>query len=369
MSWCTIESDPGVFTELISAIGVKGIQVAELWGLEAEAFEKLKPVYGLIFLFKWQQDVQNTGEPIKDYDARGVFFARQVINNACATQAIISVLLNRNDIELGSELTNFKDFATALTPEDRGQVLGQSDVIRIAHNSFARPEPFELDERPATSDDDEVCHFVGYVPVNGGLYELDGLKSGPVFLGDCTLDNWLDVARPAIQQRINKYSEKEIRFNLLALTQNRQEVYAKRTEEIKVRREKINHKLSRIAGNATAMDTDDDLPASKDELQFALLALEEEQKEINQGIQEEKERFAHWKEENIRRKHNYVPFVFNLFTELARMGKLQGLVEEAKKAQEKQHKAALERKAKEKESKQTGTPAVLGPTGSSSDKQ
>jgi len=51
-----------------------------------------------------------------------------------------------------------------------------------------------------------VFHFVGYVPVGGRLYELDGLQDGPIDLGAVALDgDWMDVARPVIEKRIAKY--------------------------------------------------------------------------------------------------------------------------------------------------------------------
>lgn len=43
------------------------------------------------------------------------------------------------------------------------------------------------------------------MPIDGRLYELDGLREGPVDLGVVAADqDWLDVVRPIILKRINR---------------------------------------------------------------------------------------------------------------------------------------------------------------------
>ena len=88
-------------------------------------------------MFKWKKETEQ--RETLDYYDQDLFFANQVINNACATQAILSVLLNRDkEIELGAELTNLKQFSQGLPAQEKGMAIGNSDKIRVAHNSFTR---------------------------------------------------------------------------------------------------------------------------------------------------------------------------------------------------------------------------------------
>jgi len=76
--------------------------------------------------------------------------------------------MNSEKIEIGEDLKNFKDFTMSLSPVDKGNSIGQHENIRKHHNSFARQDPFTIEEEPSTGkDDDDVFHFVSYVPYKG----------------------------------------------------------------------------------------------------------------------------------------------------------------------------------------------------------
>ena len=341
--WCTIESDPGVFTELISEFGVSDVQVEELYSLDAESMASLGTVHGLIFLFKWRQekDDRPVATDYQDY----LFFAQQMISNACATQAILAILLNRPQLNLGEELTAFKAFTKEFPPELKGLAISNSDLLRKAHNSFARPEPFMSEERQATKDDD-VYHFISYLPCNGKLWELDGLKQGPVCLGDCTEENWLDVVRPMIVSRIEQYSAREIRFNLMGVIADRR--LALQEQQAAVEKER-NMTVGKIQARSGKVPTPGELEAlasshppppsmgevavddrSVDELLVALAHLTKKSQGLTNEIAMETQKTEQWKVENRRRKHNYVPFIVNLLKVLAERGELMPLVEAAK---------------------------------------
>lgn len=113
----------GVFTYLLQNLGTKDVQFEELISLDADSLRQLSPVYGVIFLFKYptgqKQASSGPEDGAFDYNAaENIFFAAQTIQNACGTQALLSVLLNHDGaVDVGSTLKDFKEF-TAAFPQD-----------------------------------------------------------------------------------------------------------------------------------------------------------------------------------------------------------------------------------------------------------
>ncbi|KAF2722988.1 ubiquitinyl hydrolase [Polychaeton citri CBS 116435] len=235
--WNTIESDAGVFTYLIESLGVKNVQFEELISLDPESLQQINPI-GVIFLFRYPTNEKPSRNAPLDgefdfqaVEAQGeenVWFAAQTIQNACGTQALLSVLLNKagsedGEVDIGTGLAEFKDFTGAFPADLRGEALSNSDLIRDTHNSFARSSPFVSDESRMATEDDDVYHFIAYTSINDTLYELDGLQAAPIRHGDagaCPKEIFADAVVPVLQRRIERYPQTEIRFNLLAMCED-----------------------------------------------------------------------------------------------------------------------------------------------------
>lgn len=63
---------------------------------------------------------------------------RKTTANACATVALMNIIMNAEGVAFGPELQKFKDSTKAMPPPHRGHMLDINDFIRAIHNSVAR---------------------------------------------------------------------------------------------------------------------------------------------------------------------------------------------------------------------------------------
>ncbi|XP_058118652.1 ubiquitin carboxyl-terminal hydrolase calypso isoform X1 [Anopheles ziemanni] len=246
--WLELESDPGLFTLLLEDFGVKGVQVEEIYDLQKNLEGQ---VYGFIFLFRWIEErrarrkiVETTDIYVKDEDAvNNIFFAQQVVPNSCATHALLSVLLNCFDIDLGTTLSRLKMHTKGMSPENKGWAIGNTPELACAHNSHAMPQARRrMDRNSGVSTGrftGEAFHFVSFVPIDGHLFELDGLKPFPMDHGPWgEKEAWTDKFRRVMSDRLGiTTGEQDIRFNLMAVVPDR--------------RIAITHKLKMLRTNQT----------------------------------------------------------------------------------------------------------------------
>ncbi|KAG6841640.1 hypothetical protein C0991_008625 [Blastosporella zonata] len=301
--FAVIESDPGVFTSLTRNLGVRNIELVEMYDIEPWAVDHLNP-HGLIFCFLWRKDAHRPGE-FNDPAAERVWFANQLSDDACASHAILNVLLNCPDVDIGGELRRFRQDTEKMSPVMKGLAITNSHLLRKGHNSLARPadlrgalnviaittldeakskakakttsttkrgtkpppakraktvtsksSPSKAKDKPKpkaeAEEEDEAYHFIGYVPSYGKVWELDGLKSGPLEVGELPLapssaasgskSGWMDIVRPALRMKMEKYGGAaeggdNIRFSLLAIVDG---VYEEASDALQLlKRERI----------------------------------------------------------------------------------------------------------------------------------
>ena len=138
-----------------------------------------------------------------------------------------------------------------------------------------------------------------------------------------------------IQSRIEQYASSEIRFNLMALIKSPKQALEERLAKIEARKERCA-KVAAGAAVDAGMDVDggDDLdgplPSGQDAVAAELARLEGESAVAREGIEREAQKAQRWRDENIRRKHNYIPFIFNFLKVLAEKKKLEPLIAKAR---------------------------------------
>ncbi|KAJ5152862.1 uncharacterized protein N7482_009340 [Penicillium canariense] len=236
-SWngfCEIESEPALFNVMLREFGVKGVKVQEVVSLDEEMMAFLdKPIYGLIFLFRWRED---DAEKQEASCPDGIWFANQTASNACASVALLNIVNNIPDIDLGENLRHFKEFTMPFTPALRGDAIANFEFVKRVHNSFARKMDIlnsdlqlhsEAKTRKASStsqagenESDSSFHFIAFMPVMGQVWKFDGLERQPQSIGDCSEADWLDLVRPNLLDRMAAYEEDQIEFSILGLVRD-----------------------------------------------------------------------------------------------------------------------------------------------------
>ncbi|KAL6721099.1 hypothetical protein ACLMJK_000199 [Lecanora helva] len=157
------------------------------------------------------------------------------IKNACATVALLNIINNIPNLEIGDNLQAFKDFSATFSPALKGDAIGNFEFVRLIHNSFARKmDMLNADlilkneatskakgkKRKADEDESEPgFHFIAFMPVEDQLWKLDGLERQPMSLGAFE-DDWLRQAGNDIEARMAQHEEGHLEFSILGLVRD-----------------------------------------------------------------------------------------------------------------------------------------------------
>ncbi|GAB66446.1 ubiquitin C-terminal hydrolase family 1, partial [Plasmodium cynomolgi strain B] len=441
--WCLIESNPCIFNDMLSRMGAKNLSVEDVYDMDffddyicnrdvvsvenvlsideyrsekekeenaavqstpgettphregpqkklynsavtTEAkYNKLikneNNIYGIIFLFNIGKSY-NRNKFVEHSVPENLFFAKQVIPNACATQAILSIVLNK-EVELNEEIKNIKSFSNNFDSSMKGLTLSNCNFLRNIHNSYKPPiyiEKENLHDEKGKSNDS--FHFVSYIQYGGSVYMLDGLQEGPVLIGETNgaagERSWIDLAREHIRKEINdicsgsgkgggEAGEAGVggeagdgvdggdgRFSILAVVKDKEHIITEFCNIHRIVKKRVNAKLSSLGKQDVDLNdeineenfsyhnipTIEELPQDIQEL---LQIAQKSTVEINflqSLLQEQMQLKLSWNKELTFKFFNFYPFVMS---SLKLMAKHKLLKEAYQKQKQKCRRAAV----------------------------
>ena len=222
---------------MIREMGVQGVTVREIFGLDEGTMETVpKPIYGLVLLFRYRA----LDEEAESKCPKNIWFANQMPNqNSCATLAMLNILMNTKNVDIGENLQQFKEFTSDFTPYLKGQEVAHFEFVKTIHNSFAKKmdmlqadvqlkNNYEKDAKKGRRgagkedtppDDEEAHHFIAFLPIDGEVWKLDGMDKVPTLVGTYEEEvDWLDVAQPRLSEIMQSGGDND--YALFGLVQN-----------------------------------------------------------------------------------------------------------------------------------------------------
>lgn len=275
-------------------------------------------VYGLFFNYKYIPNCSYPQKVLKVYD-EDLYFPKQIVINANITQTLLTILLNNDDkIEIGDDLVDLKTLTIQMDPYMKGLSICNNDLIRNEHNKlFQSKEDLEREREHHQSrhhafnnNDLAVYQYVSYIHFKNSIYELDGLKEGPILIEkNVPFKQWISKVKPYIISRCNLYSTNEIKYQLLSVVPDRLERAKEMQNDLIMRKQYITALISGNEVNDNKVFSDykklskEDLVKSLNESEVHLsqneLIINEEEDKINQCS-------------IAGHQFNYIPFVLEL---------------------------------------------------------
>jgi len=194
-NWIKLESDPEVITNLLHKIGVPDkYAVLDVLGFEPDVLSLVpKSTVGLILL----TPESGPGEGIES--PCDLYWMKQTVRSACGTIALIHAVVNSGiSLEEGSILDKFVSRTRGLSPEEKGQALGEDVEFAAAHEAAAKegltPTEGESYNTPH--------HYIAFVQTGGKLYEMTGTRV--IDHGASSADTFVSDAAKVCQQKIEQ---------------------------------------------------------------------------------------------------------------------------------------------------------------------